>query len=408
MRRPARRTAARHGIPRMSARPLLSLPLLALALGGFVVGSSEYIIMGLLPEVARDLGVSLAAAGLLVSAYAMGVVVGAPLLGPLLGRLPRRQALMWLMGAYTLGNLACALAHGYAWLVAARLFTAISHAGFFGCATLLAAELAPPQRRASAMALVLSGLTIANVLGVPLGAWFGQASSWRMTFFAVAGCGLLTLLAQWLWLPRGRGVPSHGGGAWSGVLRRPVLHALGVCCLSSVALFSVFTYISPLLREAGGFSANQSNSALLVFGVGLTLGNLLGGRLADRGLRHAVPLALGASTLALLGLFACLPVPPATLALLLCWGIGSFAISSPLQLLLVEQAGESAGLAATLSHAAFNLGNASGAWFGGLWLSAQFGLDRLPLLGVALLLATVAVAWPLPRLRSARERLGLH
>lgn len=391
----------------MSARPLLSLPLLALALGGFVVGSSEYIIMGLLPEVARDLGVSLADAGLLVSAYAMGVVVGAPLLGPLLGRLPRQRALMWLMGAYSLGNLGCALAPDYAWLVAARLFTAISHAGFFGCATLLAAELAPPQRRASAMALVLSGLTIANVLGVPLGAWFGQASSWRMTFFAVAGCGLLTLVAQWLWLPRGGGLPGYAGGAWSGVLRRPVLHALGICCLSSVALFSVFTYISPLLREAGGLSANLSNTGLLVFGVGLTLGNLLGGRLADRGLHHAVPLALGSSAFALLGLFVCIDTTPAAMALLLVWGMASFALSSPLQLLLVEQAGDSAGLAATLSHAAFNLGNASGAWFGGLWLGAGLGLASLPLLGVALLLATVAAAWPLPHLRSARERLGL-
>lgn len=392
----------------MPAQALLSLPLLALALGGFVVGSSEYIIMGLLPEVARDLGVSLADAGLLVSAYAMGVVVGAPLLGPLLGRLPRRQALLWLMGAYTLGNLGCALAPDYAWLIAARLFTAISHAGFFGCATLLAAELAPPQRRASAMALVLSGLTIANVLGVPLGAWFGQASGWRMTFFAVAGCGLLTLLAQWAWLPRGLGLPGQAGGAWSGVLRRPVLHALGICCLSSVALFSVFTYISPLLREAGGLSASLSNTGLLVFGVGLTLGNLLGGRLADRGLRHAVPLALGASALALLGLFALIDTTPAAMTLLLLWGMASFALSSPLQLLLVEQAGDSAGLAATLSHAAFNLGNACGAWFGGLWLGAQFGLANLPLLGVALLLASVAAAWPLPRLRPARERLGLE
>lgn len=392
----------------MSAQTLLSLPLLALALGGFVVGSSEYIIMGLLPEVARDLGVGLADAGLLVSAYAMGVVVGAPLLGPLLGRLPRRQALLWLMGAYTLGNLGCALAPDYAWLIAARLFTAISHAGFFGCATLLAAELAPPQRRASAMALVLSGLTIANVLGVPLGAWFGQASGWRMTFLAVAGCGLLTLLAQWRWLPRGLGRPGQAGGAWSGVLRRPVLHALAICCLSSVALFSVFTYISPLLREAGGLSPSLSNAGLLVFGVGLTLGNLLGGRLADRGLRHAVPLALACSALALLGLFVLVDTTPAAMPLLLLWGMASFALSSPLQLLLVEQAGDSAGLAATLSHAAFNLGNACGAWFGGLWLGAQLGLANLPLLGVALLLATVAAAWPLPRLRPARERLGLH
>ncbi|AYC31015.1 MFS transporter [Pseudomonas cavernae] len=388
----------------MHSRTLLSLPLLALALGGFVVGSSEFIIMGLLPEVAADLHVSLADAGLLVSAYAIGVVIGAPLLGPLLGRLPRRRALLWLMAAYALGNLACALAPDYRWLLAARMLTAISHAGFFGCATLLAAELAPLHRRASAMALVLSGLTIANVLGVPLGAWLGQATSWRMTFFAVAGFGLLAVLAMALWLPPVQAPARNPAGAWNGILRWPVLHPLLVCCLSSVALFSVFTYISPLLREVGGYSAEQNNGALLLFGIGLTLGNLLGGRLADRGLRHAVPLALGVSGLALLGLFALIQLPLAPLALLLVWGMASFAISSPLQLLLVEQAGESASLAATLSHAAFNLGNASGAWFGGLWLSTQFGLPHLPLLGCGLLLLTILVALPLPRLRAAKER----
>ncbi|MCY1348172.1 Inner membrane transport protein YdhP [compost metagenome] len=390
----------------MNPATLLSLPLLALALGGFVVGSSEFIIMGLLPEVAADLRVSLADAGLLVSAYAMGVVIGAPLLGPLLGRLPRKQALLALMSVYALGNLGCALAPDYAWLLVARMLTAISHAGFFGCATLLAAELAPVHRRASAMALVLSGLTIANVLGVPLGAWLGQATSWRMTFFVVGGLGVLAVLAMALWLPRGTPPPRSAHSAWGGVLRRPVLHPLLVCCLSSVALFSVFTYISPLLRGVGGYSAEQNNFALLLFGLGLTFGNLLGGRLADRGLRHAVPLALGVSALALLGLFALLPVPLLPLGLLVLWGTASFAISSPLQLLLVEQAGESASLAATLSHAAFNLGNASGAWLGGLWLSARYGLDNLPLLGIGMLALTIAVALPLPRLRATRERFA--
>lgn len=393
----------------MHRSTLLSLPLLALALGGFVVGSSEFIIMGLLPEVAADLHVSLARAGLLVSAYAMGVVIGAPLLGPLLGRLPRKRALLALMSVYALGNLGCALAPDYAWLLAARMLTAISHAGFFGCATLLAAELAPVHRRASAMALVLSGLTIANVLGVPAGAWLGQATSWRMTFLVVAALGGLAVLAMALWLPRGS-APARNAehSAWAGVLRWPVLHPLLVCCLSSVALFSVFTYISPLLREVGGYSAEQNNGALLLFGLGLTFGNLLGGRLADRGIRHAVPLACAVSLLALLGLFFGLQQPWLPLALLLAWGTASFAISSPLQLLLVEQAGESASLAATLSHAAFNLGNASGAWLGGLWLSAQFGLANLPLLGAAALLLTILVALPLPRLRATRERFGQH
>lgn len=379
---------------------LLSLPLLALALGGFVVGSSEFIIMGLLPELAADLGVSLADAGLLVTTYALGVVVGAPLLGPLLDRAPRRKAVILLMFAYTLGNLACALAPDYHWLLAARLLTAISHAGFFGCATLLARDLAPPHRRASAMALVISGLTIANVLGVPLGAWLGQSSSWRVTFAAVALIGALTLIAQLCWLPATAKPIRSEAGSWSGILRRPVLHALLVCSLSSVALFSVFTYISPLLREVSGFSAEQTNWALLLLGIGLTLGNLLGGRLADKGVQHAVPLALAFSGLTLLGLFVFSHMALPTLALLLLWGMASFAISTPLQLLLVEQAGESASLAATLSHAAFNLGNAAGAWFGGLWLSAQLGLPHLPLFAVLLLGLTIAVAWPLPRLHA--------
>lgn len=388
----------------MSSRSLFSLPLLALALGSFVVGSSEFIIMGLLPEVAADLQVSLADAGLLVSAYAMGVVIGAPLLGPLLGRLPRRRALLWLMSAYTLGNLGCALAPDYNWLISMRMLTAMSHAGFFGCATLLASELAPPHRKASAMALVISGLTIANVLGVPLGAWLGQATNWRMTFFAVSAFGLLALLAQTLWLPNIPVSPRSQGGAWSGILRRPVLHALSVCCLSSIALFSVFTYISPLLRDIGGFSPSHSNAALLIFGIGLTLGNLLGGRMADKGFRYALPMAFGCSMLCLLGLYLFMHVAPLVLATLFVWGMASFAISTPLQLLLVEQAGESASLAATLSHAAFNLGNAGGAYFGGLWLSQQMGLDHLPLLGVGLLLLSLLVCLSLPRLRATRER----
>ncbi|MEK1943339.1 MAG: MFS transporter [Pseudomonas sp.] len=392
----------------MHARTLMSLPLLALALGGFVVGSSEFIIMGLLPELSADLHVSLADAGLLVSAYALGVVVGAPLLGPMLDRAPRRQAVILLMLAYTLGNLACALAPDYHWLLAARLATAISHAGFFGCATLLARELAPPHRQASAMAMVISGLTIANVLGVPLGAWLGQTTNWRVTFFVVAGIGALTLVAQFLWLPQTAAPVRSASGSWSGILRRPVLHALLVCSLTSVSLFTLFTYISPFLREVTGFTPDQSNGALLLMGIGLTLGNIFGGRLADKGVQRAVPKALATSALLVLGLyfFGHLQIP--TLLILLGWGIATFAVSTPLQLLLVEQAGESASLAATLSHAAFNLGNAAGAWFGGLWLSAEMGLPLLPVFAVLLLLLNVAVAWWLPRLKAVSHDIPLH
>jgi DHA1 family inner membrane transport protein len=392
----------------MPSTRLLSLPLLALALGGFVVGSSEFIIMGLLPELAADLQVSLANAGLLVSAYAMGVVVGAPLLGPMLDRAPRRQAVILLMLAYTLGNLGCALAPDYYWLLGARLLTAISHAGFFGCATLLARDLAPAHRKASAMALVISGLTIANVLGVPLGAWLGQSTSWRMTFFVVAFIGLLTLIAQFLWLPNTPRPVRSAAGSWSGIMRRPVLHTLLVCCLSSVALFSVFTYISPLLREVSGFSAQLTNTALLLVGVGLTLGNLLGGRMADRGIPYAVPLAMLTSAVALLSLFIFSEQWVLVMAALLLWGVASFAISTPLQIALVEHAGESASLAATLSHAAFNLGNAAGAWFGGLWLSAQLGLPHLPLFGILMLLMTAALACWLPKPNAVNHARTSH
>ena len=392
----------------MHARTLMSLPLLALALGGFVVGSSEFIIMGLLPELAADLHVSLADAGLLVSAYALGVVVGAPLLGPLLDRAPRRQAVILLMLAYTLGNLGCALAPDYHWLLGARLLTAISHAGFFGSATLLARELAPPHRQASAMAMVISGLTIANVLGVPLGAWLGQTTSWRVTFFVVAGIGAVTLACQFLWLPATAAPARSATGSWNGILRKPVLHALLVCSLTSVSLFTLFTYISPFLREVTGFTPEQSNGALLLMGIGLTLGNILGGRLADRGVQRAVPKALALSAALVFGLYLFGHMPIATLLILFGWGIATFAVSTPLQLLLVEQAGESASLAATLSHAAFNLGNAAGAWFGGIWLSAHLGLPLLPVFAVLLLLLNVCVAWWLPRLKAVSHDIPLH
>jgi DHA1 family inner membrane transport protein len=380
----------------------LALPLLALALGSFVVGSSEFIIMGLLPEVAADLHISVADAGLIVSAYAMGVVIGAPLIGPLLGRMPQRTALLWLTACYALGNLGCALAPDYYSLMLMRLITAFCHAGYFGCATLFAVELSPLHRRASAMSLVLSGLTIANVLGVPLGAWLGQAFTWRFTFAAVAVIGVIAWLAQWMFLPEQTAKTHTNKNVWSGIFRFPVQHALLTCSLASIALFSVFTFISPLLRDVSHFSTSENNLILLIFGIGLTIGNLLGGRLADKGMANAVPLALVTSTICLIGCFFFSQYQGIVIGLLFVWGICCFAVASPLQLLLVEQAGESANLAATLSHAAFNLGNASGAWFGAIWLSRNYGLENLPLFGAGLFLFAALVASQLPALHAVK------
>lgn len=375
----------------MLSRPLLSRPLLALAAASFAIGTTEFVIMGLLPEVAESFAVSVPQAGLLVSGYAMGVAVGAPIVAIATARLPRKTALLALMAIFLVGNLGCALAPSYGLLMLARVVTAFAHGAFFGIGAVVATRLVPHHQRIQAVALMFTGLTLANVLGVPFGTALGQAMGWRSTFYAVFGIGLAAAAAIAVSVPSG--IPgSLGGlaGEFRSLRRWEVMRPMLVSILASVSLFTVFTYITPLLRSESGLTPEEVTWALLVFGIGLTLGNLVGGRLADT--RLAATIVGGfAGLVAVLVLFAFTSHSawPALLTLPL-WGALVFALVSPLQIWVVEAASDAPNLASTLNQGAFNLGNAAGAALGGAALTLGFGYASLPWIGAAV--AALALA----------------
>lgn len=316
------------------------LPLLALAIAAFGIGTTEFVIMGLLPEVAADLRVTAPAAGMLVSGYALGVAAGAPILAVLTARWPRRRALLSLVGLFILGNALCALAPSYGLLMAARVVTAFCHAAFFGIGAVVAADLVPREKRAQAVALMFTGLTLANVLGVPFGTALGQGEGWRATFWAVTVIGLAALAALHFWLPKQ--LPGRSGGdilkEFRSLLGPQVQLALLISTLASVSMFSVFTYIAYILRDVTGFSAAAESWVLLLFGAGITVGGLLGGKLADWRL---MPALIGlfiaiALVLAVFSFTSHYRLP--TLITLFVWGMVCFAVVPAAQIRVLDQA----------------------------------------------------------------------
>ncbi len=260
----------------------MPLALLALAVAAFGIGTTEFVIMGLLPDVARDLAVSIPHAGLLITGYALGVVFGAPILAVGTANMPRKATLLGMTLMFILGNVLCALAPNYATLMAARVVTALCHGAFFGIGSVVAAGLVAPNKRAQAIAMMFTGLTLANVLGVPLGTALGQYAGWRSTFWAVSVIGVIAAIAQWVWLPKDIAMDEANLASEFKVLGKVnVLLALGMSVLASTSLFSVFTYIAPILQDITGVSPHGVTIMLLLFGVGLTAGSMLGGRLAD-------------------------------------------------------------------------------------------------------------------------------
>ncbi len=369
-----------------------ALALLALAAASFGIGTTEFVIMGLLPEMAADLGIGIPKAGLLVSGYALSVTFGSPLVAVALARLDRRRALLVLVGLFILGNALCALAPDYRLLMLARIVTALCHGAFFGLGAVVAADLVPPHRKASAIAIMFTGLTLANVLGVPFGTALGHAYGWRATFWAVVGIGFVAAAALLAWLPRD--LARDGGSLLSEmrVLRRTqVVLAMLLSVLASASLFSVFTYVAPLLAATAGAGPSAVTGVLLLFGVGLTLGNGLGGRLGDWRLMPSViglGLALAVVLLALVPASAALM--PAT-ALIGLWGILAFALVAPLQMRVLTAADGARNLASTVNQGAFNLGNAIGAWLGGVAITAGVPYGHLPVIGAVLALAVAGL-----------------
>lgn len=366
--------------------------LLALSIGAFGIGVTEFSPMGMLPLIANDLGVSIPAAGLLISAYALGVLIGAPLMTLAFARVPRRALLVGLMGIFTAGSVISALADGYAMLLAARIVTAFNHGAFFGIGSVVAASLVPPERRAAAVAAMFSGLTIATIGGVPLAAWVGEALGWRAAFWGIAGIGAVAMLSLRLALPP---LPVDGAPDIRAELRvvaRPaVLAALALTVLGSSAMFTVFTYIVPILRTEAGADASFVTAMLVVYGVGLTLGNWAGGRLADRTVDGTIIASLVALVV-LLGVFAVgMESRWVAAPLILLWGVASFALVPPLQMRVMAEAGEAPNLASALNIGAFNLGNAIGAALGGLVIDLGGGYPAVSVAGSAM--AAVGLAF---------------
>ncbi len=368
-------------------------PLLALAMASFGIGTTEFVIMGLLPDVALDLSVTIPQAGLLVTGYALSVAFGSPFLAIATASFDRRRALLLLMGIFIFGNLLCALAPNYGLLMAARIVTALCHGAFFGIGSVVAAMLVPPEKKAQAIAMMFGGLTLANVLGVPFGTAFGEAFGWRNTFFAVALIGVAAAAALYAWLPRDIPIPKvHLAYEIRSLGNRQVILAMLISVLASASLFSVFTYIAPLLESVTRIKPHEVTFMLLLFGTGLTLGNFIGGRLGDWKLMPSVVgiFILLVLVLTLFTRTSHFVVPAA--ATIFIWGMLVFALVAPLQMRVVNEAAKAPNLASTVNQGAFNFGNATGAWIGGLALTAGLPYAQLPWIGVALAIVAVALS----------------
>ncbi|SFB24323.1 MFS transporter, DHA1 family, arabinose polymer transporter [Collimonas sp. OK607] len=371
---------------------MLSLPLFALAVAAFGIGTTEFVIMGLLPDVARDLGVTIPAAGMLVTGYALGVTIGAPIVAIATANMPRRTALLSLMGLFIIGNVLCALSPNYTVLMLARVVTAFCHGAFFGIGSVVAAGLVAPNRRAQAIALMFAGLTLANVLGVPFGTALGQQLGWRSTFWAVTVIGVLAAIALALWLPKKIEMQKTSLLQEFAVLKdKQVLMVLGISALASASLFSVFTYITPILEDVTGLTPHAVTLVLLVFGLGLTVGSALGGKLADWRLMPSLISFLVALAVILTIFTLTMRTPLPAVITIFIWGVLAFAIVPPLQVLVVERASAAPNLASTLNQGAFNLGNAGGAWFGGMAIGAGFQLTTLPYVGVVVVVLALGL-----------------
>ncbi|MFE3996410.1 MFS transporter [Streptomyces goshikiensis] len=371
----------------------MPLALLALAIGAFGIGTTEFVIMGLLPEVAADYGVTIPTAGFLVTGYALGVVLGAPLMTVLGTRVPRKRMLMLLMGLFIAGNVLSALAPAFGVMLAGRVVASLAHGAFFGIGSVVAAGLVAPEKKAGAIAMMFTGLTVANVVGVPLGTLVGQTAGWRLTFLIVAALGVLGLLGIAKLvpeLPRPEGVRiRHELAAFRNV---QVLLAMAMTVLGFGGVFAAITYITPMMTNVAGFADTSVTWLLVLFGLGMVAGNLIGGRFADRALMPMLYVSLGALAvvLAVFTLTAHTKAGAAVTVVLI--GALGFATVPPLQKRVLDQAAGAPTLASAVNIGAFNLGNALAAWLGGLVIAAGLGWTAPNWVGAALAASALVLA----------------
>ncbi|MEV6174195.1 MFS transporter [Streptomyces sp. NPDC051954] len=388
----------------------MPLALLALAIGAFGIGTTEFVIMGVLPQVADDFGVTIPTAGWLVSGYALGVVVGAPLLTALGTKVSRKKMLMFLMALFVVGNALSALSPSFGVMLIGRIVASLAHGAFFGIGSVVAADLVAPEKKASAISLMFMGLTVANVVGVPGGTYIGQAAGWRVTFTIVAALGIVGLLGVAKLVPE-TGRPQSGNvrTEFAAFRNVQVWLAMAMTVLGYGGVFAAITYITPMMTEVAGYTEGAVTWLLVLFGIGMFLGNLLGGRFADRALMPMLFATLAALTAALL-LFTATAHDKVLAAITLSLiGALGFATVPPLQKWVLDQASAAPTLASAANIGAFNLGNALAAWLGGIVIAAGLGYTApnwvgALLSGTALLLAFLAAH--LDRRTRAASRVG--
>ncbi|MFE1481846.1 MFS transporter [Streptomyces fimicarius] len=371
----------------------MPLALLALAVSAFGIGTTEFVMMGLLPNVADDLGTSVPTAGYLVSAYAIGVVLGAPLLAGLGSRVPRKKMLLLLMALFTVGNLASALAPDFGWLLAGRFLAGLPHGAFFGVGAVVATRLVAEGRQARAVATMFLGLTVANIVGVPAATLLGQHLGWRATFLVVAAIGLTAMAAL------ARLVPAVPVEAHQDVRRelralgnRQVLLGLLTAVFGFAGVFAVYSYLSAMTTKAMGFGESSVTVVLALFGIGMTLGALAAGPLTDRALRPTLYGSLGALAVILVAFPFTVHVQWAALVMVVLLGGVGFMTTTPLQMLVMNKAKDAPTLASASNHSAFNLANAGGAWLGGVAIAAGWGWTSPAFVGAVLAVAGLAIA----------------
>lgn len=372
----------------------------ALALGGFAIGTTEFVIMGLMPRIAADYGIAVQEVGLAISAYALGVVVGAPLISAIGARIPRRRLLIGLMLWFAASNLLTLLAPSFHGFVALRFIAGLPHGVYLGVAALVAANVAEPHERGRAVGRVLAGLTLAILAGAPLATWIGGQLGWKTAFVLVGALGLATAMLVRLWVPV---QPPNEGASLrselSAITRPRVLYTLAVACIGFAGMFSVFSYAMPTLTRQAGMPEALGPLVLATFGIGSVLGNLVGGRLADADQRRAIAGVLVWAALVQLGFF--LAADRVWSGLLFVGLVGTCgALVPPLQTRLMDVAGDAQTMAATLNHAAFNIANGLGAWLGGIAVTVGLGWSATGLVGMAMALGGLAIFL----LALARER----
>jgi DHA1 family inner membrane transport protein len=371
-----------------------STALWALAIGAFAIGTTEFTPMGLLPVIADGVNVSIPTAGMLVSAYAIGVMVGAPVMTLLFSRFGKRAALMSLMLIFTVGNLMSAFAPGYTTLLLSRLITSLNHGAFFGIGAVVAASVVPKEKQASAIAAMFMGLTVANVGGVPAATWLGQQVGWRLAFGGTSVLGLITIAALWVALPKGApGARPDVRRELAVLTRREVLLAMGTTVLGAGAMFALYTYVAPMLADITHASPSFVAFALVLIGIGFTIGNSVGGRLADWSLDGATKLILALLAIVMVLLPLLLKTHVGAAIGLLVWGAVAFGIVPPVQMRVMQAASQAPGLASSVNVGAFNLGNAIGAVLGGVVIDQGFGYAAVPFVGAALAAGGLGLVW---------------